>query len=243
LSAKHKIGIGLMVSVVFLGLWKIADKPTSKQGRTSNMADQAARERDVVSAAIKRPAKEVLSKTPDEDIEEFIAFLDELGKAGDSSEEGDFQKMLAVSNETPLSYEEELRQRFNRIKETPEYKAVNSRLNELNWEHTKIVKNPEYQDWRRRYAEYVLNRYSVFGLTLDEGRQKRRGHEFSAEELEYMSEVGQNLERERTAWEEKFRAAARDRHEWHQKRLELMDMTDEEFRIAIAEYRRVLQKE
>lgn len=242
IGAATKIAMVGTVVVLMSGgagvlMWR-SHQPGTEQDQTGNMAVQTTRKRNVAPAVIKR-SSEGTSELSEEEIEEITAFLDEFGEAEDGSPGHVAEEVSAeMGGEIPLTYEEEFRQRYIRIKETPEYKAVNERVKELRREHYGLQPSSEF---RERYAEYVLNRYSVFGMTLEEGKSRFRNREFSSEELAYMTEVGEKLEQERTEIREALQANDRERLEFHQRILELMDMTDEELTIAIREYWRVLR--
>ena len=70
-------------------------------------------------------------------------------------------------DQTPLSYEEELRQRFVRIKETAEYKEVNGKFNELVMEAYEIsgLETPA-RDALNKFDENI---YAILGYTEAEG--------------------------------------------------------------------------
>ena len=184
------------------------------------------------------------------DIEKAIAALESLGPLEATEhrdEEGESlgdelnpdTPVINSSDETPLSYEEALRQRYVRVRETAEYKEVNGKFNDLVMEAYEIsgLETPA-QDALREFSENI---YAILGYTEAEGDARQ----LSDEENEIIRLERTRLKEEAEA-ERVLQSKLRSenwlaRKELHQQRLELMGMTDEEFRIAIDAYRRVLE--
>ncbi len=78
----------------------------------------------------------------------------------------------------PLSYEEELKQRYWRVRKTPEYKELNDKLYDLALELESLenLERPAHD----ALVKYWKNTYSVFGLTEDEAEP------LSDEQIEFM---------------------------------------------------------
>ncbi len=78
----------------------------------------------------------------------------------------------------PLSYEEELKQRYWRVRKTPEYKELNDKLYDLALELESLenLERPAHD----ALVKYWKNTYSVFGLTEDEAEL------LSDEQIEFM---------------------------------------------------------
>jgi hypothetical protein len=233
MSAKHKVTISLVVSIVivssFIVFWKIANKPVTEQGKISNMPVQKAQKRSVTPAtAIKHIAEDPTEGIPeisDKETEEMIAFLNKLEKSDNE------EISTVTSDETLLSYEEELRQRLLRIKKTPEWKALQAEDRMLNTEGLDI---PEELD--QEIQAFFLNQYSVLGLgiqTQEEGNEMLIRGKISKEDIEHMKKAEQQYTKivgeyraRQVAWME---ATARI----HKRRLELLGMTHRELCIAM----------
>ena len=142
-------------------------------------------------------------------------------------------------DQTPLSYEEELRQRFVRIKETAEFKEVNGKINDLVTEAFEIsgLETPA-QDALREFSKNI---YAILGYTEAEGDARQ----LSDEENEIIrwerTRLKEEAEVERVLQNNLRSENQLARKELHQQRLELLGMTAEEFEIAIDAYRRVLE--
>ncbi len=237
-SVRAIITIGLTISslfVVFLVARKTDDDLLPKQRRAIDRVAIETTGRKTLEAdsnqVIEHPPKES-AEISKEGVEQFIAFLDELEKENQSDSE---TTIAGMGDETPLSYEEELRQRFLRIKETARYKAVNDRLNQLTTELQELANSESRSLFWKKFLEYRENTYSALGLTNAEGTQKMRDGELSEDELEYMKEVGRKFEEQASSGEyvEAVKAVQRAVKDLHQERLDLLSMTDEEFLIAL----------
>ena len=147
------------------------------------------------------------------DIEAAIAALENMDTTesldewveGSKGDENSETPLTNSPDDTPLSmYEEELKQRRERIKNSPEFKAIRekSKALTLEWNAWGDVERPAKDAW----VAYMRNPYSVFGLTKDEGFET----ELSDEELKFMRHEGERLRQEaeteyaqwRAVWEE-----------------------------------------
>ena len=200
------LGVGFFLfSLIFT---RVIDKPEMK---TTEMGIPDQKRETVLES----PGQSTLqsSKLPSEaEIEAAIAALENLdaterrNKGIESSGDAANSETLFTdySDETPLSYEEERKQRRERIRNSPEFKAIKekSRLHAMEWNAWGDVERPA----KDAYHEYMRNPYSVFGLTKDEGFET----ELSDEELEFMRHEGERLRQEaeteyaewKTVWEE-----------------------------------------
>lgn len=183
----------------------------------------------------------VLSSEPTEaDIEMAISTFENLdamesrdGGIESYGDEANSEVLLTHSgDETPLSYEEELKQRYWRIRKTPEYQELNDKILivQLQLEELGNLETPAQDAW----VKYSKNPYSVFGLTKAEADEI---WDFSEEQIEFMKQEGEKLKRE-WADERDLRAALRQenrrqRAELDQQILELLGMTKEEVLMVL----------
>ena len=164
-------------------------------------------------------------KPPSEaEIEKAIAALESLGpleatehhdEEGESlGDETNSETLLTDSGDrTPLSYEEERKQREERIRNSPEYKALKAKNIELALEMTEWstvgTERPAY----RAHIAYMRNPFSVFGMTEVEADEI----EWPDDELKFMREEGKRLRQESEAsyaqWEEVWDELVRQRLE------------------------------
>ena len=236
------IGVGVGVFLFYLiSTQKIDESEDEAEVRTPDERREA---------VLESPGRSTVqsSQPPSQaDIEKAIAALESLD-ATENRDESVESAGDAVSPETqvtdsrdqtPLSYEEELRQRFVRIKETAEYKEVNGKFNELVIEAYGIsgLETPA----RDALREFNKNPYAILGYTEAEGDTRK----LSDEEFEIMRFEGTRLREEAEAERAlRKRLNAENRRtsdELHQQRLALLGMTDEELRIAVDAYRRALE--
>ena len=134
------------------------------------------------------------------------------------------------SDKIPLSYEEELRQRFLRVRETPEYKAYLDKYHELMMEHYEIAKREKPAT--TAMLAFTKNPYSIFGYTKAEGSKM----EWSDEEYEIIRQekrrLDQEWKKERDERKAEYRANQYARDGLRQHKLKLLGMTQEEYYIA-----------
>jgi len=201
------VGVGFFLfSLIFT---RVIDKPETK---TTEMGIPEQKQREAVLETLGQPTVQSLKLPSKADIEAAIAALENLDAMEsleewvESSwdEENSETPFTDSLDETPLSYEEERNQRRERIKNSPEFKAIleESRAHALEWNAWSDVERPA----KDAYHEYMRNPYSVFGLTKDEGFET----ELSDKELELMKREGERLRQEaeteyaqwKAVWEE-----------------------------------------
>ena len=129
-------------------------------------------------------------------------------------------------DQTPLSYEEELKQRYRRIRKTPEYQELNAKVYAVQFELEALenLETPAEDAW----VKFLKNRYSVFGLTEAEADEIG----LSDEQHEFMTQEGKRLEQEaiieRNQRAALYRENRHQRAELDQQIYELLGMTREE---------------
>jgi hypothetical protein len=175
------------------------------------------------------------SKPPSQaDIEAAITALENLDVTENRDESvesagGEVSPETQVTDsrdQTPLSYEEELKQRYRRIRKTPEYKALYDKSVELALELEALghVETPAED----ALVKHMKNTFSVFGLTAVEADQIT----FSDEQLEFMEQEGKRFQQEaineRNQRMLPYRENERQRDELEQQVYELLGMTKEE---------------
>jgi hypothetical protein len=175
------------------------------------------------------------SKPPSQaDIEAAIAALENLDATENRDESvesagGEVSPETQVTDsrdQTPLSYEEELKQRYRRIRKTPEYKALYDKSVELALELEALEneETPAEDAW----VKFCKNRYSIFGLTEAEADEIG----LSDEQHEFMTQEGKRLEQDAINEREQraalYRENERQRDELEQQVYELLGMTKEE---------------
>ena len=134
-------------------------------------------------------------------------------------------------DETPLSYEEELKQRYWRIRKTPEYQELNDQVYavQLELEELGNVDRPADDAW----VKFLKNRYSILGLTEAEADEI----DLSDEQHEFISQEGKKLEEEaideRNFWNMLYQENRRRRAELDRDILKLLGMTKEEVLMVL----------
>ena len=192
------IGVGVGVFLFYLiSTPKIDESEDEAEVRTPDQRREA---------VLESPGQSTVqsSKPPSQaDIETAIAALESLDaterlneRVENSGDETNSETLLTDSgNRTPLSYEEERKQREERIRNSPEYKALKAKNIELALEMTEWstvgTERPAY----RAHIAYMRNPFSVFGLTDAEADEI----EWSDEQLEFMREEGKRLRQESEA--------------------------------------------
>ena len=179
-------------------------------------------------------------KLPSEaDIEAAIAALENMdttenldeGVESSWGEENSETPLIDSPDKTPLSYEEELKQRYWRIRKTPEYKELNDKIYDMALEFESLgnLEKPAHD----ALTKYWKNTYSVFGLTEAEANER----EFSDEQIEFMHQEGERLKQEwiieRDQIAALYREKERQRDELHQQVYELLGMTQEEVSMVL----------
>lgn len=192
------VGVGFFLfSLIFA---RVIDKPEMK---TTEMGipDQKR------EAVLESPGRSTIQepKLPSAaDIEAAIAALENLdatrrNKGIESSGDAANSETLFTdySDETLLSYEEERKQRRERIRNSPEFKAIKekSRLHAMEWNAWGDVERPAKDAWEA----YMRNPFIVFGMTKAEANMRSAEAEWkgwSDEELEFMRQEGERLRQE-----------------------------------------------
>jgi len=136
---------------------------------------------------------------------------------------------LSSSNEgkRPLSRKEELLERIHQMDKNPEFKALNDRRNQLIAESYGL--QPP-QSLLKKIEEHMKNPWSALGLTHEEAMQR----ELTKEELAYMREVGQELEKEADKYRKAYLANQYEREVViMNKMLTMLSMTLAEWNYAL----------
>ena len=222
------IGIGFFLfSLIYSGMKNRSAMEMLDQERESVLGDPG--QSTVLSSEPTRSDIEMTIST----FENLDAMESRDGGLENYSDVANSEMLLMDSgDETPLSYEEELKQRYWRIRKTPEYQELNDQILivQLELEALGNLETPAHDAW----VKYSKNPHSVFGLTEAEADEI---WDFSEEQIEFMKQEGERLERE---WlvERDQRAALhrenrRQRAELDRQMLELLGMTQEEVLIVL----------
>ena len=193
------IGVGVGVFLFYLiSTQKIDESEAGSEVRTPDQRREA---------VLESPGQSTVqnSQPPSEaDIEKAIAALESLDaterRDEDVENSGDqtISDTLLTDNgdQTPLNYEETRKQRIERIRNSPEYKAFQAKMLERQLavdEWSDSFETPA-QD---AHVAYMRNPYSVFGLTEAEADEIQ----LSDEQVKFMHEEGKRLHREaRIEW-------------------------------------------
>lgn len=239
----YKILVGLVVGLILtvsvsLVIWQVVRKqdPAARiiQSRERRLTNQTGP--GIVK--LKRYVEDSTSvqeepKIPQAELDAAITFLENLDRTQSRTQAvstntslADSDSVLDSNEETPLSYEEELKQRLHRIMMTPEWKIINGRFNEL---VTQSLAFGMPEELLKRKYEYSQNPFSVFGLTEEEADER----DWSSEELEFMRAEGTRIQQKIAEAEAPQMARQREMENLNQQRLKLLGMTEEEFRIAL----------
>ncbi len=236
---KHRAAVSIIVSLtVLVGLslliWHIANQPAAHEKDDTTVRTVERTGPDLLTP--KRPMRKKGTRASQEDVDGFLAFLKEPTPTEEPVEESPSTPSAETKHETPLTgeakltYEEELRQRFLRISQTPEYKQINDRRNELTMEAYELGPPAWLQ---QAIYEYDHNPFCVFGVSKEEGFEMLVFGELAQEDLAYMREVRQQLDQLAHEYTAPLLANQRERAELAQQRRELLDMTEDEIRIAL----------
>ena len=224
------IGIGFFLfSLIYSGMKNRSTMAMLDQEREGVMGDPG--QSTVLSP---EPASEVDIETAiSSTFENLDATESRNGRIESYGDEANSETLLMdSSDETSLGYQEELKQRYRRIRKTPEYQELNDQILivQLELEALGNLETPAQDAW----VKYSKNPHSVFGLTEAEADEI---WDFSEEQIEFMRQEGERLKRE---WlvERDQRAALRQenrrqRAELDQKMLELLGMTQEEVLMVL----------
>lgn len=226
MNAKHArstwlVTASVLITVVLAFAWYIASRPVVTQEQVDEAPIQASPSNAPPVRITPEPAQsELTSDEPGtlDAVSEQQSVRDEVGSV--------MEDVSPIDDRQPLSYEEELRQRFLRISRTPEFQAVNRRMNELNRAFYDLHPPDEL---RGEWNLYQQNPYHFFGATREEALQL----EWSEEDLEFIREEGERLNAALDGYRIQQEANSRERKALHQQRLDLLDMTEREFKIAL----------
>ena len=223
------IGVGFFLfSLIFT---RVIDKSETK---TIEMGITEQKQRETV---LESPGQSTVqsSKLPSEaDIEAAIAALENMdttesrdeGVESSWDEENSETPLTDSLDKTPLSYEEELKQRYWRIRKSPEYKELNDKIYDVALELESLgnLETPAHD----ALVRYWKNTYSVFGLTEAEANER----EWSDEQIKFMHQEGERFKQEwiieRDQMDVVYREKERQRDELYQRGYELLGMTQEE---------------
>ncbi len=164
---------------------------------------------------------------PERSINEAVNFLDMLGSFDDLVQVNQAKSQTQnVASKAITSREDQLLQKYYRVKETPDYKAIERRYNQLVEELYQLA----FLDaLREQLLEYEQNPFSIIGLTKEEASQR----EWSDKDLEYIRSLGDKLEKQIKEYEYIVKAIEDEKAQLHQKRLELLGMSEEEYNLII----------
>ena len=237
LSVKTKLAAVGIVAVLGIGgggVWYHHTSESSHVSKSQSATVNAQGESE--PEAVTGDSSTVKSSQPpsEADIEAAITALENLDATENRDESvesaGDEvspeTRVTDSSDETPLSYEEELKQRYRRIRKTPEYQELNAKVYAVQFELEALgnLETPAEDAW----VKFLKNRYSVFGLTETEAEEI----ELSDEQYEFMDKEGKRLEQEaiieRNQRAALYRENRRERAELDQQVLDLLGMTEEE---------------
>lgn len=138
---------------------------------------------------------------------------------------GSREEQAKEENE-PLTYEEELKAHYRRIRETAEYRAIDARMDQLRNEYHEHLKTPELDE---QWLEHERNPFSAFGLTFEEGLDV----EWSQEDWDYMRSVGEQIKQQVETARSRRIENQLERDRLYQQLLDLLNMTEAEFLIAL----------
>ena len=133
------------------------------------------------------------------DIEKAIAALESLDATERRDEEVESSGDQTISDtlltdngdQTLLNYEEERKQRIERIRNSPEYKALKAKITEHQLAVDEWKRSAE-RPARDAHIAYMRNPYSIFGMTEAEADEI----EWSEEQLKFVRAEGKRLHRE-----------------------------------------------
>ncbi len=175
-----------------------------------------------------KPVRKEIPKATQKDNEEAIAFLDELKRESQPAKPISTISP-AQSEDKPLSYEEELTQRYLRIKKTPEFQAL-MKEGEILREKMELAFTPEWLV--RESCAFFENEYSILGMTREEGMRKMRKGQLSQEQLDIMRETRLRYMDEVEEYQKRQMVIKEDMRIVLNKQLDLLGMTWHEFVLA-----------
>lgn len=228
------VGVGFFLfSLIFT---RVIDKPEMK---TTEMEIPEQKQRETVLETPEQSTVQSLKLPSKADIEAAIAALENMdttenrdeGVESYWDEENSETPLTDSLDKTPLSYEEELKQRYWRIRKTPEYKELNDKLYDMALELESLgnLETPAHD----ALTKYWKNTYSVFGLTEAEANER----EWSDEQIEFMHQEGERLKQEWIIERDQLAALyeenERQTDELRQQIYELLGMTHEEVSMVL----------
>ena len=228
------VGVGFFLfSLIFT---RVIDKPEMK---TTEVQIPEQKQRETVLETPEQSKVQSLKLPSKADIEAAIAALENMdtterrdeGVENSWDEENSETSLTDSLDETPLSYDEELKQRYWRIRKTPEYKELNDKLYDmaLELESLENLERPAHD----ALTKYWKNTYSVFGLTEAEAENR----EFAEEQIAFMHQEGERLKQEWIIERDQLAALyeenERQTDELRQQIYELLGMTHEEVSMVL----------
>lgn len=228
--AKYKFYIGIsiifaVVVAIFVTLG-IINNLSVKQSYINTKIDQLDQKPDSTIASIETESQ-ASAPIPERNIDEAMNFLDMLDISDYVPLDIYAQNISAnVNNKKSVVRDEQLLQKYHRIRITPEYKDIESKYNRLMAE---LYKLPSLDILREQLLEYEENPYSVFGLTKEEGEQRS----WSDSDLQYIQDAKSKLEQQLKEYEDIAKTVEDEKDRLQQKRLELLGMTEEEYTLVI----------
>ncbi len=233
------VGVGFFLfSLIFT---RVIDKSETKTTETG-IPEQ--KQREIVLETAEQSTVQSLKLPSKADIEAAIGALENMdtaesrdeGVENSWDEENSETPFTDSLDETPLSYEEELAQRYLLISETPEYQEANYEFGYFPMLDLDTL-DTSAQD---ALEEHDRNPYAMFGYTQHEYDS---GMDLPAEEYEILIAEGKRLRQEVDAEMKRNVSIVneynRKQAELHQRRLDVLGMTNEEFEIALDEYDRL----
>jgi len=193
--------------------------------QSDNIVEKQLSQKSHSKVAVNTIGSQESTPIPERNINEAVNFLDMLGDFDDLSFNAKSSSQNTTSK-TITSREEQLLQKYYRVKETPDYKAIEKRYNQLIDELYQLA----FLDMlRERLLEYEQNPFSIIGLTKEEASQR----EWSDKDLEYIQTLGKNLEQQIKEYEDIAKAIENEKEQLQRKRLELLGMTEEEYNLIV----------
>ena len=235
------VGVGFFLFSLIIT--RVIDKPETK---TIGMGITEQQQRETVLETPGQPTVQGPNLPSAAEIEAAIVALENLDKAESPYEwvevngnETNYETQVVDSGtKALLSFEEELAQRYLRISETPEYQEANYEFSYFPMLDLDTL-DTSAQD---ALEEHDRNPYAMFGYTQDEYDS---GMDLPSEEYEILIAEGKRLRQEVDAEMERNASIIneynRKQAELHQRRLDVLGMTNEEFEIALGEYDRLTE--
>jgi len=230
LGVKTKLIAGGIAVMLAMGGTEILVKHyvQNQQIKTAVKQEKSALPKINVPQNTIRPIRKDTPKTTQKDYEETIAFLDKL-KTESQPTKPISTISTTQSEDEPLSYEEELTQRYLRIKKTPEFQALMKESRAL-IEKMELAFTPEWLV--KESCAFFENEYSILGMTREEGMKKMRKGQLSQEQLDLMREIRLRYMGEVEEYQKKQMVIKEDMRIVLNKQLDLLGMTWHEFALV-----------